>query len=260
MQLQRETTPARLRRHLCVIAAAILGLSIGLFCTRHSEPETVRNSQTGVSGRDTASRPGVWAGPTLHTWPDDPGLAVTGNHELIVNAALLDLINFFLLEQADDDRSAQLKLYLKSKLPSPAYDEAVQIVEHYQIYMKAHDDLLAAQNLGAHKLDSSAIDISRFAVWRQQRDHLRQSILGDKVVQAWYQNDDAQLTQVIDEWQQRVEDDSAPVSPTLTVHYPVPHWHNKSGEEQHRQYMLGVLNKAATSFATLRREGRQPEP
>jgi hypothetical protein len=188
--------------------------------------------------------------------PNDPGLAVTENHELIVNSALLDLINFFLLEQTDEDRADQLKIYLKSKLPSPASNEAVQIVDRYQAYMKAHDDLLAAQNLG-HGTHTSAVDIDRIVTWRQQRDRLRRSILGDQVVQIWYQNDDAQLNQVLEEWRQRAEDEKAPSSPMQGPRYPVPHFHNKSDEERHRQYLLGVLEKAVTSFGTLSREGRQ---
>ncbi|NVH78111.1 hypothetical protein FSB08_38040 [Paraburkholderia sp. JPY432] len=178
---------------------------------------------------------------------DDAGLAVAENHELIVNAALLDLINSFLLRKTDDDRADQLRTYLKSELPSPAYGEAERIVERYQAYMRAHDELLAAQHL-AGATDASALDIELVAVWCQQRDRLRRSILGDTVVQAWYQNDDAQLDQVLQEWRQRVEDDQAPELSAQQPRYPVPHWRNKSDEERHRQYMLRVLDHAMTSF------------
>ncbi|TKC86067.1 hypothetical protein FAZ69_22165 [Trinickia terrae] len=183
-------------------------------------------------------------------------MAVTENHELIVNSALLDLINFFLLGQQDGDRADQLKAYLKANLPSPANSEAVRIVGRYQAYMKAHDDLLAAQNLG-DATDASTVDIDRIAIWRQQRDRLRQSMLGAQVVQAWYQNDDAQLDQVIGEWRQRAEDDQASSSSAPESRYPVPHWLDKRDEEHHRRYMLEVLEKAVTSYDRLGREGRQ---
>ncbi|PTB20319.1 hypothetical protein C9I57_13335 [Trinickia symbiotica] len=181
-------------------------------------------------------------------------MAVGEGHRLIVNGALLGLIDSFLLENSDDDRADQLRRYLKGKLPAPAYGEAMEIVERYQTYMKAHDDLLAAQNLG-HGRDVSAIDIDRIAIWRQQRDRLRRSILGDDVVQAWYQNDDAQLDQVLQEWRQRLEDSEGPLSraQAQALRYPVPHWHDKQAEEHHRQYMLRVLEKAVTSFADRRR-------
>ncbi|MEX3846673.1 hypothetical protein [Paraburkholderia sp. BR10882] len=86
------------------------------------------------------------------------------NHELIVNAALLDRINVFLLEKTDADRADQLRAWLKSELLSPAYGEAVQIVERYQTYMKVHDELLSVQHL-AGATDASAVDIERVAVW-----------------------------------------------------------------------------------------------
>ncbi|WP_245964841.1 hypothetical protein [Trinickia dinghuensis] len=170
---------------------------------------------------------------------------------MIANSALLELIDSFLLEKTDGDRADQLKAYLKRSLPSPAYGEAMQIVERYQAYMKAHDDLLAAQHFGA--IDASTVDVERIEVWRQQRDRLRQSMLGEQVAQAWYQNDDARLDQAIAEWRQRAEDAQSPVPSATEPRYPVPHWRSTSDEERHRRYLLGVFEKAVTSYETLRR-------
>lgn len=255
MLIRREVKKARYGQHVCVVAAAVLVLSIVVLHGRHEEQEAVAARRprspvsTGAAAFGTQSSPE----PALSgVVPDEPGLAITESHELIVNGALLDLIDSFLLDNDEGDRADRLKRYLKSKLPAPADGEAMQIVEHYQTYMAAHDDLLAAQNL-RHVRDGSVVDIDRIAIWRQQRDRLRRSVLGDDVVQTWYQNDDAQLDQVLHEWRQRSENNDASQSQSQAPRYPVPHWHDKKAEEHHRQYMLGVLDKAVTSFADRRR-------
>ncbi|WP_206002381.1 hypothetical protein [Paraburkholderia antibiotica] len=251
---------------LGVAGAAIVGLSIGVVCFRHAAPVTA--SATIVApdsaGNAASSAPGhtlaADADTSLHIWPGNAGLAnglaMTDSHHLIVNDGLRDLIEFFLLEQSDDDRTDQLKLYLRTRLRPPASEEAVQIVEHYAAYMKAHDDLLAAQNLDARNLNAANVDINRIVTWRQQRDQLRQRLLGEQVVQAWYQNDDSQLTQAIGEWRQRAADEQGATASDQQTRYPVPHWQNPNDEARHIQYQLSILQKAATSFSELRREGQ----
>jgi lipase chaperone LimK len=250
---------------LCVICAAALGLSSGVLYFRHAAPATATATVASVApdseanGAATASVRAPDIDTSLHIWPSDSslanGLAMTDDHHLIVNDGLRDLIDFFLLEQTGDDRADQLKLYLRTRLRPPASEEAVQIVEHYVAYMKAHDDLLAAQNLDARSLNASNVDIDRIATWRQQRDALRQRMLGDQVVQAWYQNDDSQLEQAIDEWRQRAADKEGTAASAQQPRYPVPHWQNSGEEEQHIQYLLGLLQKAVTSFSERSQEG-----
>ncbi|MGF6264717.1 hypothetical protein OKW49_005645 [Paraburkholderia youngii] len=252
MQIDSYIEQRRYMRHLCIIAVAVVCVAVGVLRILQADSEPAVASPTSEA-RPAGSSSSSGSGPSVGR--DDPGLIVAENHELIVNAALLDLINSFLLRKTDDDRADQLRIYLKSELPSPAYGEAERIVERYQAYMRAHDELLAAQHL-AGATDASAVDIERVAVWCQQRDRLRRSILGDTVVQAWYQNDDAQLDQVLQEWRQRAEDDQAPELSAQQPRYPVPHWRNKSDEERHRQYMLRVLDHAMTSFEALSRDSR----
>ncbi|MEM5316959.1 hypothetical protein [Paraburkholderia sp. JHI869] len=254
MQIHSHTEQRRYMRHLCIMAVAVVCVTAGVLRILQSDPEpAVASSASEARPAAAAFGPAGSSGSAPRVGRADPRLAVTENHELIVNAALLDLLNSYLLEKTDD-RAEQLRAYLKSELPSPAYGEAVRIVEHYQAYMKAHDEFLAAQHLAAGATDASAVDIERVAVWSQQRDRLRRSFLGDAVVQAWYQNDDAQLDQVLQEWRQRAEDDRAPVLSAQQPRYPVPHWRNENDEERHRQYMLRVLDHAMTSFETLSRD------
>jgi hypothetical protein len=100
-------------------------------------------------------------------------------------------------------------------------------------------------------------DIKRISEWAVQRNRLRQSQLGEDVTQAWYQNDDASLKQALDELQQRSnsENSESTTSQTQQGLPPVPHWSNKSEEEQHVQYLLGLLHNATTSFGELKRTG-----
>jgi lipase chaperone LimK len=250
---------------LCVICAAVLGLSTGVLYFRHAAPATA--TPTSVA----ADRETDWAAASVHApapdadtslriWPGDSsranGLAVTDSHHLIVNDGLRDLMDYFLLEQTDEDRADQLKLYLRTRLRPPASEEAVQIVEHYVAYMKAHDDLLAAQNLNAQGLNASNVDINRIVTWRQQRDQLRERMLGDEVVQAWYQNDDSQLAQASDEYRQRAADQEGVAASAQQPRYPVPHWQNSREEQQHIQYLLGLLQKAVTSYSERSHEGQ----
>ncbi len=145
-------------------------------------------------------------------------------------------------------------LISRKNSPLRAYHEALQIVDHYQQYMKAHDDLLAAQNLNVGNANIASLDIHRIAIWCDQRDRLRQSILGSTVMQAWYQNEGSQLKQILEELPQGTTD--ADSDPQRSQH-PRPMWANKSDEISHNLYMQSVLDKATKSFDTLAREGPQ---
>jgi hypothetical protein len=81
-------------------------------------------------------------------------------------------------------------------------------------------------------------------------------MLGDQVVQTWYQNDDSQLAQAIDEWRQRAADQEGTTESAQQPRYPVPHWRNGREEEQHIQYLLGLLQKAVTSYSERTHEGQ----
>jgi len=259
MRAQSEPVRDRQGLYLCVAAvfAAAVGLTIGMMTTRL--PEQASATVVAPHAPRVAATLATHASepiPASRSASNDPGIAVTEQQTLVVDAALLNVFNSFLLKP-DDGRAGQLMVYLKSKLSPPAYAEAAQLAERYQAYMQAHDELLAAQHL--HRaMQASIVDIERVAIWREQRDRLRQRLLGDRVVQVWYQNDDAQLDQVLQEWRQRVEDArqaSAQSAPPQAERYPVPHWRDPAEEARHREYMVGVLREVVTGYAA-RRAGR----
>ncbi|MES2073153.1 MAG: hypothetical protein V4488_22560 [Pseudomonadota bacterium] len=136
----------------------------------------------------------------LNGAPD--GLAVTEDQHLLINQALHDVIDFFLLSGQPGGRSAQknaLFSYLNGKLPPVAGEEAAQIVLQYLAYMDQHDSLLARQALPASSPDGAIASqyLERIAIWQEQRSWLRQSVLGLQVAQSWYGDEDAQLRQAM---------------------------------------------------------------
>jgi len=246
--------PGKSRAVLSAVIVSALLLAV-LYAWQPAQESTAHN--TAAPSHTDRFGPGLLTGSTPELGTQGGGLAPPGglavndaNGDLIVNTALHDVIDFFLLEHADDQDANRLQQYLKSTLPSPAFDQAMRIVAAYREYMKEHDDLLAVQNL-----DLS--DLNRIADWRTQRDRLRQRILGDQVVQAWYQNDDTQLKQALDELQQRSDMASGtvaqPPQPGASPPRPVPHWRDPDKEQQHIRHQQELLQQASTRYADLHR-------
>ncbi|MGN6262977.1 MAG: hypothetical protein ACTHNO_19765 [Ralstonia sp.] len=251
MRIRTETLRDGQGLYLCAAAAfaAVIGLSIGVLSTQLHESENAAANEPHTSSAAVLSaQPASAPGTTSSRVGTAPALAITEQQTLVVDTALLNVFNTFLLKP-DGDRAEQLAVYLKSKLPPTALAEAVQLAERYQAYMQAHDELLAAQHLNGN-IQAATVDIDRIAIWREQRDRLRQRVVGDRVAQAWYQNDDAQLDQVLQEWRQRVAD--AQGVTLQGERYPVPHWSNPAQEERHREYMVGVLRGVVRGYGEQR--------
>jgi lipase chaperone LimK len=176
-----------------------------------------------------------------------PGrLNVEPNQQLVIDPGLLEVINYFLLEQTGADRVGALQSYLKSKLPPPAYAQASSIVERYMAYMKAHDNLLQGQNLGAEDVASRAHNIERLRTWREQRDRLRMDTLGENVVRAWYQNDDAVLNEIFQELQLRNQ-----LSTAADGGKPP---RDAEDDAMHEQDMQRILNRFTESYTAQAKE------
>ncbi|MEO7494939.1 MAG: hypothetical protein ABIT83_12655 [Massilia sp.] len=140
----------------------------------------------------TVARPAVATPPApaaafRQIRPDRAGTAA-----LVIDRALLDLFNAYLLEQGGPQGAAALRLRLQGQLSEPAYRDAAALLERYLAYMRAHDALLAAQNLGP-------TDLRRMAVWCDQRDRLRQNMLGIGPARVWYGEEDAQLRRIVEQ-------------------------------------------------------------
>ena len=163
-------------------------------------------------------------------------LYATEQQQLIINSALLDVINFYLLAPDFAGQLQPLANYLKLHLPELAARQALQIAQQYQVYIGEHDQLLAAQNLSA-----TTSDLNRISSWQQQRLRLRQRLLGEQLQQAWYQNEEAQLQQALDELR-------------LAQTMPQPELAATESAEllQHTRAMQAVVIKACTSLHAAR--------
>jgi lipase chaperone LimK len=264
-------------RALRVVAFGTAALVSVLATIYFSQGDPPQNAAAPAMPPVAAFGPGLWTGSAaggLHVSRADadgadiahvvvPGeLAATEDGKLIVNSSLLEVIDYFLLEQPDANRASALTSHLQNKLPASAFQEAVKLVGQYQAYMAAHDNILATQNFGVPGGPIQSPDLNRIANWCEQRDRLRRRMLGDQVTEGWYQNEDAQLKQVLDELQQAragtsdAQDQAAP--PETGPRPPIAaRWTSVADEVQHNPYMQDVLARATASFSTLANQRRQ---
>lgn len=191
---------------LMVVAGALLAAAV-YFWQPESEAAPAKK-ETGPSASSARFGPGAWISPGAsaaehgdgagYGMPPPAGLAATADQRLQVNRALHDVIDFFLLGGRSGDRAAHtavLREYLRSSLPAPAYDDALQVVQHYLAYMDAHDELLARLSIPTPAPGTifSASDLERVADWLMRRSRLRQTMLGAEAAQAWYEDEETFL-------------------------------------------------------------------
>lgn len=153
-------------------------------------------------------------------------IALTDNQELIADSALRKVMDSYLLGGGDKGGLQALLDYLNRRLPANAARDAGQLATRYNAYLSAHDQLLAAQNFGATP------DLNRLIGWQRQRQQLRDRMLGEKVTQEWFGNEEAYFTQALEELSQR-RDGTAP--PTAGI---------DEDQTKHDQHMRQVLQEA----------------
>lgn len=243
------------------IAAAGALLALAAFWCGPDAPAPIALTRPALAQAAFAPGPGVLTHAAMEESIGDIGpngaLEVTQDQHLLPNVALRDVLDYFLLARADDAAKRALHDYLRRKVPAPAVADAMQIADQYLAYMTEHDALLAAQNLQLQGANVTSSDLARLSTWRAQRERLRERSLGKQVMQAWYQDDDLQTLQAIDELQRTGED--AGMARTqqagmdgATPYRPVPRWNSKADEERHRTYLRDVITRAVTPFAALK--------
>ncbi len=131
-------------------------------------------------------------------------LAITPDQQLLIDQTLHEVMDLFLLSEKEDNRGDRrevntraLRQYLQGKLPPTAYQQALQILEHYLSYMDAHDQMLTVQTLPTPGSVLGERDVQRVLTWLEQRARLRQSLLGAHATLAWYEDEDEQLKQTL---------------------------------------------------------------
>lgn len=243
------------------IAAAGALLALAAFYCQPDAPAPAALTRQAPAQAAFAPGPGVLTDAAMAEPMDDIGshgaLEVTPDQRLLPNAALRDVLDYFLLARADAAAKLALHDYLRRKIAPGAVADAMRIADTYLAYMKEHDALLAAHNLRLQGANVTRSDLARLAIWRTQRERLRQRSLGQQLVQAWYQDDDLQTLQAIDELQRTGEDPAIAQTQqagmgNATPFRPVPRWNNPADEERHHSYLLDVITRAITSFDALK--------
>lgn len=153
-------------------------------------------------------------------------MALTDTQQLIADGALRSIMDSFLLARSDDGRLQALRDYLVRRLPPSATQEALQLAERYNAYLKQHDALLSAQNF------PETPDPLRLASWQQQRRQLRVRLLGERVTEEWFGNEDTYLQQALAE---ATQPQDGPLA--------------NEEEAQHRLHMQQVLRDAVSKAA-----------
>lgn len=210
-----------------IVASGIL-LAIVVYL-RPPEADAPRSAASEApSGFSSRFGPGLWTepGPGASAAAESAaldtvapgGLATTAEQHLTVNKALHDVIDYFLLGGHPGERAehvASLLAHLKKNLPGAAYAESVHIVQNYLAYLDAHDRLLERESAPAITADSkvSPPDVDRIASWVARRARLRQDLLGIKVAQIWFGEDETGTQQDLANMRQRGERRS----PTITA-------------------------------------------
>lgn len=196
-----KTPTAGKRKLVAGIASGVLLTLLAVYLGQQKEPDPAPLEAATQTNTPERFGPGVWTGPAPEattageTGASDTnapgGLAVTPDKHLVLNKALKDVADYFLLGGHPGTRpmhAEKLRAHLKASLPSPAFEEAVAIVQNYVDYLDAHDKLLARDSMPAATPDSAlgSMDIERIGSWLAQRARLRQDLLGMQVAQLWF--------------------------------------------------------------------------
>ncbi|WP_136419928.1 lipase secretion chaperone [Herbaspirillum sp. ST 5-3] len=208
-----KTRSVTAKRLTAAIASALVVALLAIYSGKPDEksgPAANRIVATELSAR---FGPGVWTEPgpgksaippeAVDTDTEAPdGLAITGDQHLVINKALRDIADYFLLGGHLGERDlhiAKLLAHLKSRLPSPAFEEAERIVRNYVTYLEAHDKLLAHDPVPRLSPDSPALspDVDRINSWLAQRARLRQELLGIEIAAVWFGDEDANDRQAL---------------------------------------------------------------
>lgn len=196
------------------------GAILGMLAVWLGQPDDNASIEPAVSVQPAEPArfgPGAWMEPApeipvVETLAFDTlapgGLVATPDNRLVVNKALKDVADYFLLGGHPGSRAthaAALLAHLQSALPLPAADEATQIVRNYLAYLDEHDKLLARDPMPSAQPDSMHLppDVDRIGAWLAQRARLRQDLLGMQVAAIWFGEEEASDQQALTAMRER---------------------------------------------------------
>ncbi|HEY8025868.1 MAG TPA: hypothetical protein VIF60_14980 [Burkholderiaceae bacterium] len=251
-----------LRYGAAAAIVALLGAGVYWWYDQSEVPASVERQ---ASAPAAAFGPGAWTAPehaaSLNAvegvaCTPPPGLVANERKELVVSAELRNVLDYFLLEQAGANRIAAMQTCINGKLPQPAAGEALQLAARYQAYMKAHDTLLASQNIGTPSIAQHTVDTTRIANWQEQRNRLRLTMLGEDLSKTWYSEDDENLRQALETLSRTENASATQASDGGAAQSPVAQ-RSLSGAEQEQVRLQQIIEQETKSYSTMAREGEQ---
>lgn len=130
------------------------------------------------------------------------GLETTSDQRLVINRALRDVSDYFLVtdkSRAGGDKFDRLLAYLKAKLPAPAYTEASEIAAHYAQYLATQENVQDHKRHGVRamptRLPTPEEKADRLMARIMETSRLRQQLLGVQVAKIWFGDEEAQALQ-----------------------------------------------------------------
>jgi lipase chaperone LimK len=173
---------------------------------------------------DGAIGPGMLSGP-LRDMPAsaleaqtmrDTKIAVDAAGHLVPDRALRSLMDEFLVNGKQSERQAmeaQLRVFLRGRLSQPAAGEADRLVTDYLAYMNMEQQMLSRERFTQPDPSGLTDDqIKHLLAWQQQRAGLRQRMLGTAAASAWFDAEDGDCANALNDWQKQMapadDDDS----------------------------------------------------
>jgi hypothetical protein len=188
-------------------------------------PEAVQEAAPAPAAQwDGAIGPGMLSGP-LRDMPAsaleaqsmrDTKIAVDAAGHLVPDRALRSLMDGFLVNGRQSERQAmeaQLRVFLRDRLSQPAAGEADRLVTDYLAYMNVEQQVLSRERFTQPDPSGLTDDqIQHLLAWQKRRAELRQRMLGTAAASAWFDAEDGDCANALNDWQKQMappaDDDS----------------------------------------------------
>jgi hypothetical protein len=250
------------------VGAVIAACAAAWLWQSDDNEQPVSRAPVSSPGRGARFGPGAWSAEAAQADrhagnvarpPQQPNTTADG--KLIIDTTLHQVIDFYLLGGLAGDRTmhaTQLRAYLNRTLPAAASKEASQVVDRYLLYMNLHDDLLTRQALPQWVDLPTPAEAERISNWVAQRTRLRQTILGQEIVQAWYAEEEAAIQAGLAEFDTRgslavmVPSDGHPTENEANSR--AARMQEAGREARREQFLRQLTEEASKSYAVVEHE------
>jgi hypothetical protein len=207
-----------------IVGATAMAIAV-LAVVYWQRPKVVQEAAPAPAAQwDGAMGPGMLSG-TLRDMPAsaleaqtmrDTKIAVDAAGHLVPDRALRSLMDGFLVKVKPSERQAmeaQLRVFLRGRLSQPAAGEADRLVTDYLAYMNMEQQMLSRERFTPPDPSGLTDDqIKHLLAWQKQRAELRQRMLGTAAASAWFDAEDGDCANALNDWQKQMappdDDDS----------------------------------------------------